>query len=219
MIVIANLCPWASRIIRPRREPVTVFEVGGVPRGSAPSTLVITETYEYYRRLSMDPQTRATILAQETASDFLLHTTLMGPFMTYECRPAIWQCRGEFPTPEEIDENTEYFRRYCDRVVEEADEWDRKRQAKEPNVPRHTQRQKDCANWMLYKRQWLFDDTPESLQQCPLCKSTLASNVIVCPTCSNVIDPVAYEAFKEESKQKAASARAAMKEKQQLIGA
>jgi hypothetical protein len=218
-ILIANLCPWSSKIVRPMRisasrdEQASVIEIAACPRGSAPTTLLIKETYELYRRLSMDPMTRQTILPQETATDFLSHVSLMGPYMAEDCRPAIWQCSSlEGPTQEEIDYNTIVFRRYCDRIVEEADEWDRRRQNGEAHVPKHTQRQRDCANWMLYKREWLFDMTPNSLKQCEFCFVTIPAKAIICPTCSQVVDQSAYEAKKAQKKAQMEADRAAAKQ-------
>ncbi len=196
-VVIASLCPWPVSITRPLFAGTKVYEIDAVEKGAPPKVLVIEDNVQYERRLSSQPAIPTTILAKEIASDFLDHTSRHGVHMTAECGPPVWICPEGEPTPEEVAANTEKFARYCNEVVEEADTLERRRQTGEPNVPRVTQRMRECARYMGYERNWLSVMKADSKRNCPYCDSLISGRVVKCPVCSEVVDKERYAEMKK----------------------
>lgn len=201
-VVIASLCPWPISITRPLFARTKHYAIDMVPRGSAPKTLVIEDNVQYEKPLSTMAPVGRTILAREIAADFVLHTSKQGPHMGQndlgeEVGPPVWQCEDDGPTAEEIDYQTEKFVRYCNRVVEEADELDRRRQMGEANVPKITPRMRDCCRYLMLDRAWLSVTTQNTTKRCQFCTTAIPGAAVICPTCREKVDPEAYAAMKK----------------------
>jgi hypothetical protein len=184
---------------RPHFTPQNLFEIKAAKRGEY-ELMPLTDQYQIYRYLSFSPQQTHTITAEEIAHDFLLHTTLQGPHMSLDCRPAIFRCRGEVPEMDEIGEALEKFKRYCTLVVDEADELDRQRKAGVPSVPKITQRAKECARFMLWEKPWLMDLEPATHKRCLFCTTTIPAYTLKCPNCGEIVDRAGYETAKAAQK-------------------
>jgi hypothetical protein len=222
-VVIASLCPWPISIRRPLFAWKKLYQIDAVPKGEAPKLLVIEDNVQYERRLSEQPPIPTTIQAHEIAADFVLHTSLQGPYETAETGPPVWICRDEkeviepdpfredgppvkritfqyrdHPTPEEIAWNREKFARYCREVVREADQWHLRRSNGDHTVPRHTQRQYDAANYLMLKKEWLSEFEPEALKSCPYCTVTVPSAALICPNCKEKLNPERYAEMRKE---------------------
>lgn len=196
-VVIASICPWSASIERPHFHPQTQFSVAAIKRGDKPAITVIEDQVQWYKVLSTKPPIKETIFAREIANDFILHTSRQGPWMSDEAHPGIWICEGDEPTAEEIAESMAKHAAYCNLVVQEADEWHMRRMAGEPRVPKHTQRMKDAARWLLLDRPWLSEMTPNALKQCQFCTATIPSATVKCPTCGEVVDKDRYAEMKK----------------------
>ena len=205
VVTIASLCPWAAEIRRPHFTPETHFWIPAVPRGAPPATKVIKDQVQWEQILSIRPPMPTTIRALDIANDFILHTTLMGPHMTEDARPAIWICQGPGPSEEECIENLVKLEQYCGLVVEEADELDRRRRNNEPAVVKITQRMKDAARFLNLKRDWLTT-LVNSSTACPFCTQIIPQNAIKCPMCGEVVNKAKYTELKSAKPVEAAVA-------------
>lgn len=195
-VVIASMCPWPISITRPLFAREKFYEIDVVPKGEPPKLLVIEDNVQWERRLSTQPPIPTTIAAQEIADDFIKHTSTQGPHMSPNAGPPVWQCAGEQPSAEEIAEYSERFGRYCNAVVEEADELERRRGNGEPMVPRVTQRMRDCARYMGYERNWLSVMKTDTTKRCVFCTTVIPALTVKCPQCGEV-DPNMKDRYAE----------------------
>lgn len=190
-------------------QPNNVFEIEAVPEGSMePNLLVIEDNHHQWERMLSDkPSIRYTITSMEIADDFILHTSRNGPNMTEQAHPPVWICRdadgkpAQYPSENEIIENIAAFHLYCQAEVNDADELHARREAGETKVPRNTPRQKACARYMNYEREWLTVKDPNAQVRCPFCTTSIASFAIKCPKCAEIINPQKYaERMRERNK-------------------
>jgi hypothetical protein len=168
---------------------------------------VIEDQVQYEKRLSTQPSIPTTIYAWEIAADFILHTSMNGHNMNAEGGPGVWQCAGDTPTQEEIAANMARLLKYCEREVQDGDDLHSRRMAGEARVPRQSQRQRDCAEYLLLKREWLSNQDVAALKHCQFCTTTIASGAVKCPNCNEIVDRERYEAMKKAPPPPAPSAK------------
>ena len=184
-------------------QPQSIFTIEPAASRTEPSTMIIQDQFQWHRRLSIDSMTRATITAREIANDFLKEKTLQGPWMSPAAHPAIWECASvEGPSPEEIAYNMDCFQAYCNLVIQEADEWHRQRMSGKAGVPMHTERQRECARFMLYKCDWMNNYAVNARKECQYCTSTIAAGAIICPNCNQVVDSAKMSEMKLSQRDK-----------------
>lgn len=193
---VASLCPWPVAINRPHFTLRNEFALPAAVKGGPPVTIRIEDNIQWEKLLSMSPPTSKTILGEEIANDFVLHVAHSGPFMTEDARPAVWVCQGPEPTAEEIASELGKLKTYCGLMVEYADDLDRRRQSGETNVPKITERMKECCRFLNLKREWLTE-LINSSTVCPFCTVTVPAQAVKCPNCKETINRELYEALKK----------------------
>lgn len=193
---VASLCPWPVWIERPHFTRCNKFHIPAVPKGSAPATLTIHDDIQWGKIISAAPSVSYTILGEEIAADFVLHTAKNGPFMSEDAHAAVWMCDGTEPSKEEIERETLALRKYCGVVVEYADDLDRRRAAGEPNVPKITDRMRDACRYLDLKRGWLTELINTSTS-CVFCTKTIPAHAIKCPECNEVVNRAKYDELKK----------------------
>jgi hypothetical protein len=218
MVEIYNICNWRGHMER-HYFPQNSWVIPAAERDGPPTRLVITDCYQWHRRLSADPRTRQTITASEIADDFIKQNVTEAPHYNELGGPGMWRHDPERSLEEEVRIYQARFRTFCQRMVDEAEDWDRRRRAGTQHVARPTDRHRECAAYLLYKASWCLDFTPNIMKQCDNCGEVIGATLYTCPNCNFVLDPVGLDALKAKKKAELLAAQALQRQQNAALAA
>lgn len=191
---IASIFPLPLRQVRPYFQPMPIYDLAAVPRGTPPSVVVVGNQIQLEQQPVVGGTRQVTVFAHEVANDLMDHWTRSMPAAGADDsgvvgHPGIWICKGDKPTRDEIDLATASQGVFFRRQIAMADEL----QANEKRRKDITKLMRIAADWMNVEgRAWQLVLTPDTLTACKWCKTSIAGDSVVCPQCSRVVNDAAY---------------------------
>ena len=168
------------------------YVIEACPKGQDPTILIVNDAVE--NEYAGSPQGKRTYrqrawTAQDIANDLVRQARSSLLATNPQFGPAVWICKGELPSKQEIDQNRNIQNLYFRALVQEARKF--YAQNKFDFIGAQHVMAGEYLGIEAHENPWMHPEEEVPTKQCVFCRKDIHPLAIVCPFCQQTVDPIA----------------------------